>query len=340
MRILADLAGDVPDLAAAEFRTLFATHDAPVTTLHEAPGFLDGHAEIAFDDAERLAPRLGLTRAIAMHLFDGVPGRWSEGAVDCCFPTGIPFAARYTKIGGDAPWSGPAVEREVGDILGAGRPVDLKNPRLIARAFILKDHVYVGQQLWEADPKAFRARHVENRPHSSPVSLEPRFARALVNLARVREGDVVVDPFCGTGGILIEAALLGARPYGGDLDPEMADGARKNLEHFGLAAHVVKADVQAFQERLAGLDVERVDAVVSDLPYGRSASMHREPMVDLYARAFEATNRLLKPGGFAVLGLPNEAAVTAAGRVLPLVEVHKVRAHKSLTRHFAVLRRT
>ena len=47
------------------------------------------------------------------------------------------------------------------------------------------------------------------RPFFRPVSLEPRLARAAVNIAAGVDEGYVVDPMCGTGGILIESALTG-----------------------------------------------------------------------------------------------------------------------------------
>jgi len=50
--------------------------------------------------------------------------------------------------------------------------------------------------------------------------LEPRIARACVNLAvGCRYTATVVDPFCGSGTILLEANLMGFNTIGGDVDP-------------------------------------------------------------------------------------------------------------------------
>jgi tRNA (guanine10-N2)-dimethyltransferase len=340
VRLLAHLAGDVPQMAAAEFRAVFEAHGTPFTPLRETPRFLDGHAEVFADDVVPLLSRLGLTHVAAMHLFDGRPGQWGEGALDCCFPTGVPFAVRYVKVDPEAPWVGPDVEREVGALLAPGRPVDLKRPALLARAFLLADGVCVGQQLWESDPKALRERHVDRRPFSSPVSLEPRLARALVNLAVVRPGDTVLDPFCGTGGVLLEAAQMGTQAMGSDLDPEMVAGTQRNLAHFGLKGVVFASDVSAAPDQLASMGVHEVDAVVSDLPYGRSASTGKEATRALYRRAFETVARVLKPGGHAVMGLPDAGSASEGGKVLDLVDVFRVRSHKSLTRHFVRLRKS
>ena len=60
----------------------------------------------------------------------------------------------------------------------------------------------------------------------------PRMARTLVNIAGYNRGDIMLDPFCGTGGILIEAHLLGARVIGSDFDPLMVLGSRQNTARF------------------------------------------------------------------------------------------------------------
>jgi tRNA (guanine10-N2)-dimethyltransferase len=66
--------------------------------------------------------------------------------------------------------------------------------------------------------------------------LPPKLAQVMINLASgAGETDlptppVLLDPFCGTGVILQEAALMGLRPYGTDLEPRMIDYSRANLE--------------------------------------------------------------------------------------------------------------
>lgn len=50
--------------------------------------------------------------------------------------------------------------------------------------------------------------------------LEPRLARACINLAvGSRETATVVDPFCGSGTVLLEANLMSLNTIGGDIDP-------------------------------------------------------------------------------------------------------------------------
>ena len=85
------------------------------------------------------------------------------------------------------------------------------------------------------------------RPFFRPVSLEPRLARAAVNIAAgVNEG-YVVDPMCGTGGILIESALTGRPTLGIDFDPVMVEGTQENIDWAQVDAEVKRGDATRFE---------------------------------------------------------------------------------------------
>ena len=64
--------------------------------------------------------------------------------------------------------------------------------------------------------------------------LPPKLAQIIINLAvsdhRPLYGEVVLDPFCGTGVVLQEASLMGFDIYGSDLDPRMVEYTERNLE--------------------------------------------------------------------------------------------------------------
>ncbi len=61
--------------------------------------------------------------------------------------------------------------------------------------------------------------------------LPPKLAQILINLAgELPERARLLDPFCGTGVLLQEAALMGYRVYGTDLSERMVQYSEKNLE--------------------------------------------------------------------------------------------------------------
>jgi tRNA (guanine10-N2)-dimethyltransferase len=87
----------------------------------------------------------------------------------------------------------------------------------------------------------------------------------------------VLDPFCGTGGILIEAGLCGCGVAGTDVKEEMVKGTRKNLEEYGIIAHDIKE--LEISEAPEVFD-EKFRAVITDLPYGKASKEKSEPVED------------------------------------------------------------
>lgn len=65
-------------------------------------------------------------------------------------------------------------------------------------------------------------------PAQKPVELTNFFVSLLTN-----EGDLVVDPFCGSGSTLVSAAMCGRRWMGSDIDFEHAQRAQARASHWG-----------------------------------------------------------------------------------------------------------
>ena len=133
--------------------------------------------------------------------------------------------------------------------------------------------------------------------------------------------------------MLIEAGLMGMRATGTDSDPEMIEGARRNMEHYGVDGDLMLMDIDGIR------NLKGMDAVSTDPPYGRSSTTNREPIDILYKRAFRAIADVLDQGKRMSVILPDERFVGMATdfRVL---ERYSVRVHRSLTRHFYLLERS
>ena len=173
-----------------------------------------------------------------------------------------------------------------------------------------------------------------------------------MNLSEVRAGEVLLDPFCGTGGILMEASSIGARAIGVDIQQEMAKGACKNIEFYGLNAELIVGDAQELPIR-----DESVDAIATDFPYGRSSfvsstqdsKQRNSSTADtattppnlrrLWSSALEEMNRVLKPGRKAVVVSHAPLFSLLRSAEMNAVECHKYRVHKSLSRYITVLRK-
>lgn len=156
------------------------------------------------------------------------------------------------------------IAHEVGAEIG-GRP-HLDMPRVTFLTVVTDEKIWFGKLLSESDGQ-WTAHN--KRPHVTSSSLPTRLARAIVNLI-ASPGDRLLDPCCGTGTIILEAAQMGMNAVGYDINVRMVGAARKNLKHYGLSAEVHLGD--------ARLISGRYDAVVTDFPYG--IGLARDTTVD------------------------------------------------------------
>ena len=138
--------------------------------------------------------------------------------------------------------------------------VDLVNPETHIRIFFAKDKVFCCL-LSEKIKHNFKERRSHLRPRPSPISLHPKLARAMVNLTGALESEVILDPFCGSGGILIEAGLMGMKTIGYDINKKMIWKSMVNLKYYNIKNNILK--IKNFFE----VNKEH-KYIVSDLPYG------------------------------------------------------------------------
>ena len=84
--------------------------------------------------------------------------------------------------------------------------------------------------------------HISNRPYFSPIGIHPRVARAMINLSNCADDRTLIDPFCGTGGVLIEGADMGLKVIGIDLKDKMIEFSKGNLRHYGFKGKLINSD--------------------------------------------------------------------------------------------------
>ncbi len=181
-------------------------------------------------------------------------------------------------------------------------------------------------------PEDFSTRDAKNRPYFHPASLNARDARALVNLSAVLPEETLLDPFCGAGGILIEAGLVGAKPVGVEIKEDVARGCRENLKAFGVNGKVIVGDATK-------VSLPPADAVATDLPYGRSTVITKE-IRSLYLEAFENVAHSLR-GKYAVFVADRDVSGLLSSAGFNVEKVINWYVHKSLTRrvHICLLQK-
>ena len=282
-------------------------------------------------EARRLAARLALARRVI--------ARWKETSSQ-----GIEGRLRREVRAGESVSFRP-LDRPTGAVLdprvrawavaigSVGARIDLEAPD---RRFVFRSSEATvgefGEEVASVDRASFDQRRMPRLPFRRPVSLPPKLGRVAANLARVRPGDRVVDPFLGTGALAIESALLGAGVTGVDTDATMVKGAVANFAHLSLAPEAfVVAD--AGSEPVRGV----YDALVTDPPYGRASTTGGEDSALLAERVVGHWAPAIRPGGRLVVVVPGGPDPVASPwrRILAIPD----RVHRSLRREFRVYER-
>ena len=222
--------------------------------------------------------------------------------------------------------------KTLAELYSKKRIVSLENPNVEIRCLIRDSMIYVGTKIYKIDRSQYEKRKVQYRPFFSPVSLHPKIARVMVNLSTVEKGNVLLDPFCGTGGILIEAGLLGIKTIGVDIEKKMIEGCKQNLKFYNLKEYkLFHSDIGSIYKYIS-----KVDTVVTDLPYGKSTTTKGENICQLYDRSFQSISNILKKNGRAVIGLSNYKMMINGKKYLRLIEEYSYKVHRSLTRYIGI----
>ena len=326
MRLLFELSGEHPELPVLELSSVVEALQGgvPSVTRDSSLAITETHL-----DPSQIGERIALCHRVCEVMASGP----LDSLVDVAggLDLGGSVAVRCRKVSRSREERCSEVERRFGDILAGSHPIDLVNPSTLVRV-ILGEESYLTVQRYEVDRASFERRKVASRPFFYPISLHPRFARLLVNMTGVGSGETLLDPFCGTGGILIEAGLVGAAPIGSDLRGDMVEGCGVNLTKFGIEANLFQADVGELREH-----VEGVDAIATDPPYGRSTTMGSD-IADLYSKSFEVFSDVLRKGRRLSIIVPKEDLVDLGREYMDLKVSHPLRVHKSLTRHFCIFK--
>ncbi|MBA3947437.1 MAG: methyltransferase domain-containing protein [Herpetosiphonaceae bacterium] len=177
---------------------------------------------------------------------------------------------------------------------------------LNVRIFLDHEQAVVGVRLGKTP--------LHERPYKQihiPGSLKPPVAAALLALAEIKPGLRVLDPCCGGGTIVIEAALAGASAQGGDNDPAAVQAAQSNAQAAGITPMIERWDAQSLP-----LADASIDCIVSNLPWGRQIILDAA-LATFYRRVLGEMRRVLVPGGRIVVlsGTPDLINLPALQRV-------------------------
>ncbi len=155
-----------------------------------------------------------------------------------------------------------------------GASVSLDNPDIVVNLLVFQDKMLISLTKHSILRLKLRERNPGSKPFFHPSMMNSQLARVMCNLAGVANRSLVMDPFCGGGGILCEAALIGASVVGVELNWHLIEGARKNLRD-------INADYTLIQGNARSIPITECTTIVTDPPYGRTSSTRGFETIEL-----------------------------------------------------------
>lgn len=177
---------------------------------------------------------------------------------------------------------------------------------ILAKTLIVQDIVSYGERDYE---KPGRDAKIGMMP--------PKLAQIMINLAKVKEGQLIFDPFCGTGTILQEALLDDYRIVGSDANGEQIERCKENLtwlsEKYVLTYPEYKVFQAGYNEAIKKLKPDSVDAIVTEstlgpvyrkIPNNEEIKDNYNVLKKIYTSFLQNVQPILKSKGRIVVTLP------------------------------------
>ena len=191
----------------------------------------------------------------------------------------------------------------------------------------------VATTIFVPDYEAFRQRGMHRPVPSSGIALSPRLAKALVNLSGLSEGETLLDPFCGSGTIISEGALLSLNCIGLDASRARVAQAKRNLAWLekqsakALSYHIETGDARNLE------GIPRVDGIVTEpilLPRFNSTPSPRKAKElvrnagRIYSESLYSMAKVARKGGRVVIVVPTVKTTDGSEILLRLEGVDRI----------------
>ena len=342
MELLCIQSQEHPELPLAELKAVMECEDIDAAIDDVAEGLVV-LKDISNDKIEGyykiLTRRLGYTHEVHEMIIKSNTEKLDEDikSVDWSEYIDENFAVRVKRLHSQI--DTVATERRIGTLIlenSENIKVNLSKPKTLIRVAAFENDLYIAIERFKLNKKHFEKSKPHKRPFFYPGSMNPKLARCMVNLSRIKEGELLLDPFCGTGGILIEAGLIGCKVVGSDIYWKMQNGTAINLDYYGIT------DYRTFHLDVRELKMyEKVASVVTDPPYGISTSTGDVDGEEIFKEFFYSIYDNMRDDAYLCMASPHyvdlNPMVDEVG--FEIVEQYGIKMHRSLTRIISVIRK-
>ncbi len=157
--------------------------------------------------------------------------------------------------------------------------------------------------------------------------LPPKLAQMMINLAGLKPNGTILDPFCGSGTVLVEARLMGqSRIYGSDISDRAIADSRENWQWLEKQLNLgpQKLDLKKISatEVSKWLPPHSVDAIITEPYLGPAGSQNNlkrtiSDLNHLYSQSLQEIRKIIKPSGTVVMLWPIFIKSRPAGKIDP-----------------------
>lgn len=185
--------------------------------------------------------------------------------------------------------------------------------------FVDQKGIQIGEVRTVQDYGAWRKRDIDRPGRDAKRGmLPPKLARMMLNLTGEDiAGKTILDPFCGSGTVLTEAAMLGAgKLVGSDLAEKAVKDTKRGVKWL-LEEEQVENPYEVHHSKAGNitaiLEEQSIDLVVTEPFLGtprkgredaRTVKTAVEELEDLYIESFSAVKKVMKKGGVIVIASP------------------------------------
>ena len=179
-------------------------------------------------------------------------------------------------------------------------------------AYEFEDKIYFGKVSEDYSFAEVKKRDMKKPIRRESLAISPRLGKIMINLSQVQKGGLLLDGFCGVGGILIEALVKEINVYGIDKDAGAINQCRQNLKWLEKN-YKINATWKLFNDDVRRAPNIRFDAVVSEPALGElQRSKPSDKKAEAILNSFEKLIipvlqrlvKLKKPGAKIVLTSP------------------------------------
>ncbi|KAK2581760.1 hypothetical protein KPH14_002239 [Odynerus spinipes] len=151
--------------------------------------------------------------------------------------------------------------------------------------------LFFGRWIADGQRDLIQKLSLKRRKFIGNTSMDPQLSLIMTNQAKIKKGDIVLDPFVGTGSLLVAASYFGGYTLGTDIDFLMLHGRTRptritqkkrekdesvaaNMQQYDCSSYYVDVVISDFSYPLWRSDM-CIDAIITDPPYGIRESTER-----------------------------------------------------------------